>query len=297
MKVFYCYSSEDERLRNELEKHLSMLRRQRIIEDWHFRKIISGKEWESVIDKNLDSSQIILLLVSPDFMNSDYCYDIEMKRAMDLRKAGQARVIPIILRAVDWNSAPFSKLQALPKDAKPVTSWANIDEAFYDISMGIRKACEEIREMTSASVVLQSKSTRSISIKREQLEGILESGMYCSQCGAKVGRKSECTGLFASHDFRKYSGFVYCSRCGIKPGEKTECIGLYSSHDFKIYRGVVYCNRCGVIAGKRTSCIDIFNVLHDFSLYRDDAYCSRCGAKVGERTSCIGFYTSHDFRL
>src|SRR6185436_6857605 len=95
------------------------------IEGWQDRKITAGEEWAREIDENLESAQIVLLLISAAFLSSDYCYGIEMKRALEKHDSGKARVIPIILRPVDWSGAPFAKLQALPKDAKPVTKWKN----------------------------------------------------------------------------------------------------------------------------------------------------------------------------
>ena len=92
----------------------------------------------------MNSAGVILLMVSADFMASDYCWDVEMSRVMERHDVGEAVVIPIILRAVDWHSAPFGKLQALPKDGKPVTSWPNLDEAFTNIATGIRGAVERL---------------------------------------------------------------------------------------------------------------------------------------------------------
>ncbi|MBC7931670.1 MAG: tetratricopeptide repeat protein, partial [Rubrivivax sp.] len=109
------------------------------------RRIVAGQEWDRQIDKHLESADIILLLVSPDFLASHYCYDIEVKRAMERHDAGEARVIPIILRHCDdWQSAPFGKLQAVPKDARPVTDWPDHDKAFADVAAGIRRAVEEL---------------------------------------------------------------------------------------------------------------------------------------------------------
>lgn len=144
IEVFFSYAHEDEKLRDELEKHLKFLQRQGVIKAWHDREISAGTEWAGEIDVHMNTANIILLLISADFLASDYCYDIELTRAMERHTAGEARVIPVILRPVDWNSAPFSKLQALPKNAKPVTEWENRDQAFADIAKGIRKAVEEI---------------------------------------------------------------------------------------------------------------------------------------------------------
>ena len=98
-----------------------------------------------VIDEHLNDAGIILLLVSADFLGSDYCYDVEMRRAMERDRDGTARVIPVILRPCDWVSAPFGRLQALPTDARPIASWQDKDQAFTDIAHGIRRAVEELR--------------------------------------------------------------------------------------------------------------------------------------------------------
>ncbi|MCK7480157.1 MAG: toll/interleukin-1 receptor domain-containing protein [Candidatus Moduliflexus flocculans] len=116
--VFYSYAHADEKLRDELAKHLSLLKNQGYIQEWHDRDIEAGQEWEGRVDQHLAAAQFILLLISPDFMVSRYCYSIELKRAMERHAAGEARVVPIILKPVDWQSAPFGQLQALPKNAK-----------------------------------------------------------------------------------------------------------------------------------------------------------------------------------
>jgi hypothetical protein len=127
-----------------LIKHLSMLMRTGVITGWHDRRISAGSEWKDRIDEHLESADVILLLVSSDFLASDYCYDLEMKRAMERHAEGTARVIPIILRNCDWSGAPFGKLQALPKNARPVKSWDDQDEALTDIATGIKEAIAEL---------------------------------------------------------------------------------------------------------------------------------------------------------
>jgi hypothetical protein len=144
LEVFFSYAHEDEKLRDELVKHLSLLKRQGVIRDWHDRQITAGTEWAGAIDAHLQSAQIILMLVSADFMASDYCYDVEMQRAMERHEAREARVIPVILRPVDWQGAPFGKLQALPTDGKPITNWPNQDAAFVNVARGIRAVAQEL---------------------------------------------------------------------------------------------------------------------------------------------------------
>jgi hypothetical protein len=146
VKLFFSYAHEDEGLRVELEKHLSLLKHQGLIDGWHDRRIVAGGDWASEIDKNLDASRVILLLVSANFIHSEYCYSVEFKRALARHEAGHAHIIPVLLSAVDWESAPFGKFQALPANARPVTSWENRNEAFANIAKGIRAAVERMRQ-------------------------------------------------------------------------------------------------------------------------------------------------------
>ena len=145
VEVFVSYSHRDDELRAQLEISLVMLRRRGVVRQWSDRRINPGQEWDKQIDEHLESADVILLLVSPDFLASDYCYDIEVERAMRRHEAGEARVIPVILRFTDdWQSAPFGKIQALPKDAQPVKDWADRDKAFADVAAGIRRTVGEL---------------------------------------------------------------------------------------------------------------------------------------------------------
>ncbi len=146
LKLFYSYSHKDEQFRDELDTHLKILERLHLIQPWHDRKIHAGENWKDEIDDNLEDADIVLLLISADFIASDYCYEKEIQRAMERNKEGKARVIPIILRALNWGSSPISKLQALPKEAKPVNSWADKDVAWTNVSKGIEKVIEDIRK-------------------------------------------------------------------------------------------------------------------------------------------------------
>src|SRR5690348_14541991 len=120
--LFISYAREDEALKMQLVKHLSLLRAQDIITVWHDRDISAGKDWVNEINVNLNTAHIILLLISADFLASEYCYSVEVRRALERHESGEAYVIPVILRPVDWSEAPFSKLQTLPTDGKPITS-------------------------------------------------------------------------------------------------------------------------------------------------------------------------------
>lgn len=137
-RIFVSYSHEDERLKNKLVTHLSILQRVRGALIWHDRDIKAGDDWSNDINTNLLTAQIILLLISPDFVASQYCYSIEMQKAMELSKEGLARVIPIILRPTELEGTPFMALQALPRNAKPISTWSNEDVAWVEVVQGIK---------------------------------------------------------------------------------------------------------------------------------------------------------------
>jgi hypothetical protein len=136
--LFFSYSHRDEALRDQLETHLSMLKRQGFIETWHDRRITAGEVFDTAISANLERADIVLLLVSPDFIASDYCYDREMMRAMERHAADSCTVIPVILRPCDWHDGPFGKLIATPKDGRPITQWPDVDAAFLDVTTAIK---------------------------------------------------------------------------------------------------------------------------------------------------------------
>jgi hypothetical protein len=158
IEVFFSYSHKDEELRDKLETHLSILKHRGLIQAWHDRKIDAGEEWKGEIDEHLNSAQIILLLISSDFLASSYCYDIEMKRAMERHDSGEALVIPIILRHVLWKGSPFSKLRALPTDGEPIKdgNWRSIDEAFADVAKGLEKAIKVL----SQKIIIRTQALR-----------------------------------------------------------------------------------------------------------------------------------------
>jgi hypothetical protein len=144
IEILFSYAREDERLRDELEKGLSVLKRQGRIVCWYDRQISGGNPWEQAISTHLATADIILLLVSRSFIASDYANRVEVKQALERHAKGEVRVIPVILRQCDWHEEPFAKLQALPRDAKPVTDWPSIDNALYNVTIGIKQVVEEL---------------------------------------------------------------------------------------------------------------------------------------------------------
>jgi hypothetical protein len=143
-RIFVSYSHRDRSFVDELQSHLSLLQRQGLIDVWHDSEITAGAEWSQVIDQQLESADIILLLVSASFLASDFCWSVELKRAMERHEANEALVIPVILRPCLWTEAPFAKFQSVPRNGKPISQFHNTDEAWVDVAAGIRKAVQKL---------------------------------------------------------------------------------------------------------------------------------------------------------
>jgi CheY-like chemotaxis protein len=156
VSLFYSYAHEDEALRDELRGHLKILERRGLLSQWHDRQIQPGQDWHSRISDELQTADLVLLLVSTDFINSDYIFGSELTVAMQRHAAGFATVVPVIVRAVnieaeDADAFPFMKLQGLPTDLRPVTSWPNRDEAWTNVAKGLRATVKTIHEKKAAS--------------------------------------------------------------------------------------------------------------------------------------------------
>ncbi len=146
VKIFYSYSHKDEELRERFEIHMNVLKRIKIIEDWHDRKILPGQNWENSITHEINNADIIVFLISADFLASDYCYEKEVVLSLERHAKGECIVVPIILRDCVWQGSLFDKIQGLPKDMKPVISkyWHDQDEAFVDIVTGLKTIINNI---------------------------------------------------------------------------------------------------------------------------------------------------------
>jgi hypothetical protein len=143
-KVFFSYSHDDEAYRDQLEKHLALLRHEGLIESWHDRRILAGADLNQVIDDQLNQADVILLLVSASFLSSRYCYSVEMARALERQSRGEAQVVPVIVRPCDWQQPPLNGLMAVPRDGKAITTWANHDEAYTDVARSIRSLVTQL---------------------------------------------------------------------------------------------------------------------------------------------------------
>lgn len=145
IRLFVSYAHADEGMRQELGKHLASLKYQSLVEIWHDRLIEAGDEWTQAIDSNLELADVILLLVSPDFIASQYCYEVEMKEAMRRHDAGKSVVIPVILRPCEWQDLPFGKLQAATANGRPIVKCQTLDDGFLEVVQAIKRAASRLQ--------------------------------------------------------------------------------------------------------------------------------------------------------
>lgn len=261
--VFFSYSHKDEGLRDQLESHLALLKNQGLIDAWYDRRIVAGDDVDDAIFGKLETADIILLLVSSDFISSPYCYSREMMRAMERHQAGEARVIPVILRHCEWHAAPFGKLMAAPRDGKPVTSWPDRDEALADVARQVRKAVEAVgtpssthargsahaSPTTAAGVVaapVEKPRSSNLRLKKEFTEkdrdDFLRSTFefvckYFEGSVEAIGeRNPEVTGTFERIDSRRMAAILYrggkkIAECSVRQEGLGRSNGIAFSHD------------------------------------------------------------------
>lgn len=148
--MFLSYSHRDEALIDQMTAYLAALQRRGVIQGWTDQKIGAGTEWDKAIVSYIDSADIILLALSVDFLASDYSL-AEAEKALKRHNAGQALVIPVLLRPVDLSELPFARLQVSPKNGKPITLWENRDEAFLSVARDIQRAAEALKAQATVS--------------------------------------------------------------------------------------------------------------------------------------------------
>jgi|AraplaCL_Col_mMS_1032034.scaffolds.fasta_scaffold00072_6 hypothetical protein len=244
--VFFSYTHADEALRDELEVHLSLLKRQELIEAWHDRRIVAGSEIDATIEANLEAADIILLLVSPNFIASDYCFSREMHRALEKHEAKTARVIPVILRACDWHTAPFGKLLAVPEDGHPVASAANRDEAFAKVARAIRKAVAEVAGKKPTSSPVRSSGAEIYNaggVAAEPPQEITSGGSIVRSSNLRLRKEfSELDrDIFVSETFEYTARFFEGSLAALK--ERNDGVaGRFDRVDSRTFTATVYAN-------------------------------------------------------
>lgn len=151
-RIFISYAHEDEDLKEELDKHLKVLKRSSKVEVWSDRQLAAGQEWDDSIMSELRRANIILLLISVDFNASDFIWDKELAVAMERHQEGTSRVVPIILRKCNWEGLPYAALQALPRRARPVTEYPDRDVAYTEIAEAVEQLVDQINDQLSVRV-------------------------------------------------------------------------------------------------------------------------------------------------
>jgi hypothetical protein len=144
IEIFFSYAHEDEELMNDVRRQLVVYERNGRILKWHDRQIPPGAEWRDHVDRRLNRAQVVLLFLSPHFIESRYCYEVEGQVALSRHESGRARVIPVVLRPCSWQETPFGRLQAIPRDALPVSTWPNRDEACLDVARGVMVVVDDL---------------------------------------------------------------------------------------------------------------------------------------------------------
>lgn len=139
LKIFLSYAQDDEKGKNMLLEHLSPLKRQGLIESWDNRQIGAGSERRQEILKHFNAADLILCLISSSFINSEYCYTVEMRLAWERRETKGVMIVPILLRTVNWQTTPFKELEIIPRDHRAIMDYPKRDKAFTEVVYEIEK--------------------------------------------------------------------------------------------------------------------------------------------------------------
>ena len=132
LKTFLSYSHEDKRLRKKLRNHFAPLRHQGLVSWWDDGGLQVGEHIDSVTRAALERTDVFLLLVSPEFLSSEYCWGVEMKHALERHRAGTALVLPVITKPCYWKESPLGELLVAPTDGRPISSWSPRDAGWAD---------------------------------------------------------------------------------------------------------------------------------------------------------------------
>lgn len=167
MKAFISYSHNDNNYLDQLHKHLAQLRRDNVLTDWTDNDILPGSAIDDQVIASLRSSDLFLAILTPDYINSGYCYEKEFKLAQELQKSGDLTIVPVIAEPCDWLSTPFQQFKALPKDGKPITDWNNKNTAFLDVVQALRKLIAGSNTVEATLPHHKSAPSRNYKIKKD----------------------------------------------------------------------------------------------------------------------------------
>lgn len=167
MKAFISYSHADDSYLALFQKHLAQLRREGSISDWTDNAVSAGGSLDNEISKALNEAEIFIALVSPDYLNSSYCYDKEFEEALRLHKEGRLKIVPVILEPCDWQNTPLGSIKALPKDGKAVALWNNQNTAMMDVMAHLRNLSNMGNERDTTIIKAQTVTSKKYKIKKD----------------------------------------------------------------------------------------------------------------------------------
>ena len=191
LKVFISYSHKDAELKQQLDVQLVNLKRTIPLDIWSDNMIVAGQDWNEEISSKLKASQVILLLISPDFIASDYAYDKEMKEALNMHDFKQALVVPVMLRTIKENGLPFSKIQTLPSSPRFVNEWSNLDAAFTNVLTGLELSIQQF---------VKNRKVRDINARENELVEYAINGELLGACDKLMDFASDFS---AGNDYRR----------------------------------------------------------------------------------------------
>jgi hypothetical protein len=211
LQLFLSYARQDHDMAADLRAHLAPLRHEGIVSDWYDRDLVAGADWDSEIRNRLDTADLVIALVSAEFLSSPYAYDVELAHALDLHHRDRLRLIPVIVRNCRWQDLPVARLNVLPAAGRPVTSWDNRDDAWVSVVTGIEAAAREVVKSRGDVVAdwLASRLLRRRVIRYVQ-QRLLGEGLYPGPVDGEPGRDTE-RGLVA---YQRREGLVVDARIG-----------------------------------------------------------------------------------
>lgn len=248
VNLFFSYSHRDESLRDELEIHLASLKRKGVIKTWHDRRIGAGNEFNHSISEHLERADIVLLLISPYFIASDYCFEVEMKRALERHESGQSIVIPVILHPCDWHDMPFGKLLACPTDGKPISKFPNQHDGFLEVTKAVKNAAARVYPTTPKE--RQNSAPPDQKTKRATTQSIRSSNLRIKKSFADHEKDN-----FLSEAFEYIANYFDGSLLELK-ARNTEVETNYRRIDANTFSAIIYMNgseacRCRIWLGEK----------------------------------------------
>lgn len=229
--IFHSYAREDVSLLSELSKHLASLKRENWIEEWFDGEILPGQKWDQTIKAKLAQADIVLCLVSPDFINSQYCWETEVEFALAAQAQGDMDVIPVIVRPADWSHSPLGRLQALPSGAIPVTASSSRDAAWLNVAQGVRRLVRGITQRRLRSRIAAIAPDRPVEENRRAAHSLTEE-VPGQVLATAIDDLADCFCRMRSDPFTQYRLAQAIGACATDASRaRVRTLYTYADHD------------------------------------------------------------------